>query len=44
LRVIANDGSRTALKGLVTLKEVFSKQLPKMPKDYIVRLVFDRRQ
>ena len=24
------------------LKNIFSKQLPKMPKDYIVRLVFDR--
>jgi histone acetyltransferase len=41
--VITNDGTRDALKGLVTLKELFSKQLPKMPKDYIVRLVFDRR-
>ena len=25
------------------LKNIFSKQLPKMPKEYIVRLVFDRR-
>jgi histone acetyltransferase len=28
---------------LITLKNIFSKQLPKMPKDYIVRLVFDKR-
>lgn len=27
---------------LVAIKEIFSKQLPKMPKEYIVRLVFDR--
>ena len=27
---------------LTTIKNIFSKQLPKMPKEYIVRLVFDR--
>jgi len=27
----------------VGLKSLFSKQLPKMPKEYIARLVFDRR-
>lgn len=27
---------------LVDLKNIFAKQLPKMPKDYIVKLVFDR--
>lgn len=27
---------------LITLKNIFAKQLPKMPKDYIVRLVLDR--
>jgi hypothetical protein len=27
----------------VTRQNIFSRQLPKMPKDYIVRLVFDRR-
>jgi histone acetyltransferase len=43
VRVITNDGTRPSHLGLVTLKEVFSKQLPKMPKDYIVRLVFDHR-
>jgi histone acetyltransferase len=28
---------------LIALKNIFSKQLPKMPKEYIVRLVFDKR-
>ena len=28
---------------LITLKNIFGKQLPKMPKEYIVRLVMDRR-
>ena len=27
---------------LVDLKNIYAKQLPNMPKDYIVRLVFDR--
>jgi histone acetyltransferase len=31
------------LMALTTLKSIFARQLPKMPKDYIVRLVFDRR-
>ena len=31
------------LVALCDLKNIFSRQLPKMPKDYIVRLVFDRR-
>jgi histone acetyltransferase len=26
----------------VDLKNIYAKQLPNMPKDYIVRLVFDR--
>ena len=28
---------------LIGLKSLFARQLPKMPKEYIVRLVFDRR-
>ena len=28
---------------LLLEQNIFSRQLPKMPKDYIVRLVFDRR-
>mmetsp|Transcript_29602 Transcript_29602/g.51104 ORF Transcript_29602/g.51104 Transcript_29602/m.51104 type:complete len:438 (-) Transcript_29602:289-1602(-) len=45
-QVFKNEGLETSdetLETLVLLKNVFAKQLPKMPKDYIVRLVFDRR-
>ena len=28
---------------LIGLKNIFSKQLPNMPKEYIARLVLDRR-
>jgi N-acetylglutamate synthase-like GNAT family acetyltransferase len=31
------------LQRLIGLKTLFAKQLPKMPKEYIARLVFDRR-
>lgn len=41
-RVIANDGTADNLIWLITLKNIISKQLPKMPKEYIVRLVMDR--
>ena len=41
--VVTNDGNPKNLVRLVGLKNLFAKQLPKMPKDYIVRLVFDRR-
>ena len=27
---------------VIDLKNIFSRQLPKMPKEYIVKLVFDR--
>lgn len=40
--VITNDGAPEHLIQLTTLKNIFAKQLPKMPKEYIVRLVFDR--
>jgi len=42
-RVIRNDGELENLKLLTDLKNIISKQLPKMPKEYIVRLVFDKR-
>ena len=42
-RVITNDGSDQNSQDLIALKKIISRQLPKMPKDYIVRLVFDRR-
>ena len=41
--VIKNDGSEANSRLLVALKNIFSKQLPNMPKEYIVRLVFDSR-
>lgn len=40
-KLFTNDGEDESLIALTTLKEIFSKQLPKMPKEYIVRLVFD---
>ena len=39
--LIYNDGSRENLKMLTSLKEIFSTQLPFMPKEYIWRIVFD---
>ena len=43
--MIQNDGKNdpTTLQRLIGLKTLFAKQLPKMPKQYIARLVFDRR-
>ncbi|KAG2393321.1 hypothetical protein C9374_006852 [Naegleria lovaniensis] len=40
--VVYNDGSIESLEKLLAAKNIFGKQLPKMPKDYIARLVFDR--
>jgi histone acetyltransferase len=42
-KVVTNDDTDESMMDLVTLKNIFSKQLPKMPKEYIVRLVFDKR-
>ncbi|KAG7355101.1 bromodomain containing protein [Nitzschia inconspicua] len=41
--MVTNDGKPESLIKLVALKSLFSKQLPKMPRAYIARLVFDRR-
>jgi histone acetyltransferase len=41
--IVKNDGRPESLIKLVALKSLFSKQLPKMPRAYIARLVFDRR-
>ncbi|KAF2031142.1 histone acetyltransferase GCN5 [Setomelanomma holmii] len=41
-RVVNNDGSRVSAIVLAGLKNLFQNQLPKMPKDYIARLVYDR--
>ncbi|KYQ93060.1 bromodomain-containing protein [Tieghemostelium lacteum] len=40
--VVTNNGELKNLQQLMNLKNVFSKQLPKMPREYIVRLMFDR--
>ena len=39
---ITNNREPRTLIQLITLKNIFSRQLPKMPREYIVRLVFDR--
>ncbi|KAK4198541.1 histone acetyltransferase gcn5 [Triangularia verruculosa] len=41
-RAVNNDGTQESLIILTGLKCLFQKQLPKMPKDYIARLVYDR--
>lgn len=41
--IVENDGKHDSLVKLVGLKQLFAKQLPKMPRPYIARLVFDRR-
>eukprot|EP00698_Gefionella_okellyi_P021642 TRINITY_DN7059_c0_g1_i1.p1 TRINITY_DN7059_c0_g1~~TRINITY_DN7059_c0_g1_i1.p1 ORF type:complete len:901 (+),score=156.67 TRINITY_DN7059_c0_g1_i1:24-2705(+) len=42
-RVISNNSpTEQVLIWMVQLKNIFSKQLPKMPKEYIARMVFDR--
>ncbi|BBN19950.1 histone acetyltransferase [Marchantia polymorpha subsp. ruderalis] len=37
-----NDGDEEHMKWLIGLKNIFSRQLPNMPKEYIVRLVMDQ--
>lgn len=41
-RVVNNDNSKEHMMILTGLKNIFQKQLPKMPREYIARLVFDR--
>jgi histone acetyltransferase len=38
---VENDGHPRSLVILTGLKTLFQKQLPKMPRDYIARLVYD---
>jgi histone acetyltransferase len=40
---VRNDGDDVNSMWLIGLKHVYSRQLPNMPKEYITRLVFDRR-
>lgn len=41
-RVVTNDGSPESMIILTGLKNIFQRQLPKMPREYITRLVLDR--
>lgn len=41
--VITNDRVEQNLIWLINVKEIFAVQLPRMPKEYIVRLVMDRK-
>lgn len=41
-QVVNNDNTARSMIILSGLKCIFQKQLPKMPKDYIARLVYDR--
>ena len=41
-RIVVNDESDEMMILLTGLKNLFQKQLPKMPKEYIARLVYDR--
>jgi hypothetical protein len=43
-RAYTNDGTEESNIALIALKNIFARQLPKMPKEYIVRLVFDKRR
>ena len=43
LELFINDGTHSTYEILTGLKVIFQKQLPKMPKEYITRLVYDRR-
>lgn len=41
--IVRNDDQPESWLRLIGLKSLFAKQLPKMPRSYIARLVFDRR-
>ena len=41
-RVVENDGQPESMIVLTGLKNIFQRQLPMMPREYITRLVLDR--
>ena len=41
-RPVLNDNGRESMILLTGLKNIFQKQLPNMPKEYIARLVYDK--
>ncbi|KAJ2798299.1 histone acetyltransferase, partial [Coemansia helicoidea] len=42
VEVVHNDSGDESMQRLTEMKNIFQKQLPKMPKEYIARLVYDR--
>ncbi len=42
-QLVHNDGSHESYEILTGLKNIFQRQLPKMPREYITRLVYDRK-
>lgn len=40
-KLLRNNGQIPTMKELINYKNIVSKQLPKMPKEYITRLLFD---
>lgn len=40
-KVIHNDGTKENFILITALKNIFQKQLPKMPKEYVTRLIYD---
>ena len=40
--VYKNDGTIESMRALIDLKNIIAKQLPKMPKEYITRLIMDK--
>ena len=41
--VVKNDKSLSSMRNLIDLKNIIAKQLPRMPRNYIVRLTMDRQ-
>ncbi len=42
-RLVRNDGTHASYEALTGLKNIFQRQLPKMPREYISRLVYDTK-
>jgi len=42
-KYVENDGSAQNMIYITGLKNIYSKQLPNMPREYVARLVYDRR-
>jgi len=40
--VVKNDKQLSSMRNLIDLKNIVAKQLPRMPRNYIVRLMMDR--